>query len=166
MLSSSLGSSGYLFGVCCNCLRAILPDHVQSCISLRVIGVWELFNTLVAWQQPNLLLMVIKRPKRQIQPRRMLERTSIYLSKKGTPSCTKIEVKTLVLTMTVLQTLEVRSVLKQGTGKKAQWAQNQEPAGSDKMSSDRGGKRQREERTKSVKLPAVLMERDHDVKKN
>ena len=31
-------SARYLCGVYCNCLSAILPNHVQSFISLRVIG--------------------------------------------------------------------------------------------------------------------------------
>ena len=32
------GSGKFIFGVYCNCLRAILPNHVQSFISLRIIG--------------------------------------------------------------------------------------------------------------------------------
>ena len=32
-------SARYLCGVYCNCLRAILPNHVQSFISLRVVRV-------------------------------------------------------------------------------------------------------------------------------
>ena len=33
------GSGKFMFGVYCNCLRAILPNHVQSFISLRVVRV-------------------------------------------------------------------------------------------------------------------------------